>query len=57
MIPIPSTDIYQAVRSALREDLALGDATTAALFSGPCPARGLIVAPADTGCGRHRCGT
>jgi nicotinate-nucleotide pyrophosphorylase (carboxylating) len=44
MIPIPSTDIYQAVRSALREDLALGDATTAALFSGPCPARGLIVA-------------
>ncbi|MEW6248168.1 MAG: carboxylating nicotinate-nucleotide diphosphorylase [Nitrospirota bacterium] len=44
MIPIPSADIRQAVRSALREDLALGDATTAALFSGPCPARGLIVA-------------
>jgi nicotinate-nucleotide pyrophosphorylase (carboxylating) len=44
MIPIPSTDIRQAVRSALQEDLALGDATTAALFSSPCPARGLIVA-------------
>lgn len=44
MIPIPSADIRQAVRSALWEDLALGDATTTALFSAPCPARGLIVA-------------
>lgn len=44
MIPIPSADIRQAVHAALREDLALGDTTTAALFSAPCPARGLIVA-------------
>jgi nicotinate-nucleotide pyrophosphorylase (carboxylating) len=44
MIPLPTADIRQAVRLALREDLALGDATTSALFSGPCPARGVVVA-------------
>lgn len=36
--------IQAAIRRALDEDLALGDATTAALFAAPLPARAAIVA-------------
>lgn len=44
MTPPPALVIRAAVERALAEDLALGDATTAALFQGPVHARGTIVA-------------
>lgn len=40
----PIQEIRDAVRRALAEDVALGDATTAALFPNPVGARGTIVA-------------
>ena len=40
----PNQEIRAAVRLALAEDLALGDATTTALFPGPMRAKGTIVA-------------
>ncbi len=39
----PLAQIRTAVRTALDEDLALGDVTTAALFPDPIPARGTIL--------------
>ncbi len=44
MITPPAQQIRRAVQTALAEDLALGDATTAALFPAPTPAEGAIVA-------------
>lgn len=44
MTPPPARVIRAAVERALAEDLALGDATTAALFPVPVRARGTIVA-------------
>ena len=44
MIPPPLVQIRTAVRTALDEDLALGDVTTAALFPDPIHARGTILA-------------
>lgn len=40
----PATDIRRAVRQGFEEDLAHGDATTAALFSSSVPARATIIA-------------
>lgn len=42
MTAAPREAIVEAVRLALREDLALGDATCAALFPDPMPARAVI---------------
>ena len=44
MITIPAAEIRRAVRQGLDEDLAQGDATTAALFSTPVPAQATIIA-------------
>lgn len=44
MAPLPAAEIRRAVRQGLEEDLAQGDATTAAIFSSPVPARAEIVA-------------
>ncbi len=44
MIAPPAQHVRRAVQAALAEDLALGDATTAALFPAPIAARGAIVA-------------
>ncbi len=43
-IPVPQHEISAAVRAALREDLALGDTTTNALFEEAQPARAIILA-------------
>ncbi len=44
MITLPAADIRRAVRQGLEEDLAQGDATTAAVFSTPIPAQATIIA-------------
>ncbi|MGC4098562.1 MAG: carboxylating nicotinate-nucleotide diphosphorylase [Nitrospira sp.] len=44
MATLPAAEIRRAVRQGLEEDLALGDATTASLFSAPVPARAEITA-------------
>lgn len=44
MMPPPREELLAAVRLALREDLALGDATCAALLPNPVPARAVITA-------------
>lgn len=44
MPTLPAADIRRAVRQGLAEDLAQGDATTAALFSTPIPAQATIMA-------------
>jgi len=44
MATLPATEIRRAVRQGLIEDLAQGDATTAAIFSSPVPARAKIIA-------------
>ncbi len=44
MVTLPAAEIRRAVRQGLYEDLAQGDATTAALFSTPVPARATIIA-------------
>lgn len=44
MVTLPAAEIRRAVRQGLDEDLAQGDATTAALFSTPVPARATIIA-------------
>lgn len=44
MPTLPAADIRRAVRQGLEEDLAQGDATTAALFSRPIPAQATIIA-------------
>lgn len=44
MVTLPSAEIRRAVRQGLDEDLAQGDATTAALFATPVPARATIIA-------------
>ena len=44
MVTLPAAEIRRAVRQGLDEDLAQGDATTAALFSTPVPARAMIIA-------------
>lgn len=44
MATLPAAEIRRAVRRGLEEDLAQGDATTAAIFSSPVPARAEIVA-------------
>ena len=41
---LPAAEIRRAVRQGLDEDLAQGDATTAALFSTPVPAQATIIA-------------
>jgi nicotinate-nucleotide pyrophosphorylase (carboxylating) len=47
MVALPAADIRRAVRLGLEEDLAQGDLTTSALFPGPVPAIGRIVAQQD----------
>ncbi|MGQ0809762.1 MAG: carboxylating nicotinate-nucleotide diphosphorylase [Nitrospiraceae bacterium] len=47
MSTVSTFHIREVVRTALQEDLALGDATTSALFAHNCPARGRIVAQQD----------
>lgn len=44
MVTLPAAEIRRAVRQGLDEDLAQGDATTAALFSTQVPARATIIA-------------
>lgn len=44
MATLPAAEIRRAVRQGLEEDLAQGDATTAALLSSPVPARAEIIA-------------
>lgn len=44
MVTLPAAEIRRAVRRGLEEDLALGDATTAALFPVPVPAQATIIA-------------
>ena len=44
MVTLPAAEIRRAVRQGLDEDLAQGDATTAALFATPVPARATIIA-------------
>lgn len=44
MPTLPAADIRRTVRQGLEEDLAQGDATTAALFSKPIPAQATIIA-------------
>ncbi|MBS0152014.1 MAG: carboxylating nicotinate-nucleotide diphosphorylase [Nitrospira sp.] len=44
MPTLPAADIRRTVRQGLEEDLAQGDATTAALFSTPIPAQATIIA-------------
>lgn len=44
MVTLPAAEIRRAVRQGLDEDLAQGDATTAALFSTPVSARATIIA-------------
>jgi nicotinate-nucleotide pyrophosphorylase (carboxylating) len=44
MPTLPAADIRRTVRQGLEEDLAEGDATTAALFSRPIPAQATIIA-------------
>lgn len=44
MPTLPAADVRRAVRQGLEEDLAQGDATTAALFSAPIPAQATIMA-------------
>lgn len=44
MTTLPAAEIRRAVRRGLEEDLAQGDATTAALFSVPIPAQAAIIA-------------
>lgn len=44
MTTLPAAEIRRAVRQGLEEDLGLGDATTASLFSAPVPARAEIIA-------------
>lgn len=44
MATLPAAEIRRAVRQGLEEDLGLGDATTASLFSAPVPARAEIIA-------------
>lgn len=43
MPTLPAADIRRTVRQGLEEDLAHGDATTAALFSTPIPAQATII--------------
>ncbi len=43
-VPVPQREIVVAVRAALREDLALGDTTTNALFEKKESARAIIIA-------------
>jgi nicotinate-nucleotide pyrophosphorylase (carboxylating) len=44
MVTLPAAEIRRAVRQGLEEDLAQGDATTAALFSKPIQAQATILA-------------
>ncbi|MBS0182440.1 MAG: carboxylating nicotinate-nucleotide diphosphorylase [Nitrospira sp.] len=44
MATLPAAEIRRAVRQGLEEDLAQGDATTAAIFTSPVPARAEIIA-------------
>ncbi len=46
-MPVPPVEIRRAVRLALQEDLAVGDATTDALFPSAVPAVGTIIAQQD----------
>ena len=41
---LPAVEIRRVVRQGLEEDLALGDATTSALFSSPIPTQARIIA-------------